>query len=143
MALSALITIVPLLTVGIIGRFLKLNYLTICGLLSGSMTDPPALEFANSLAPGQIQSSAYAIVYPLTMFLRILFAQIFVLLVVWCKKLVDKIAFGYNPDKIILFGLDADGNTDENSDLDLFVIKESELPSLKGHSKLERCCMVR
>lgn len=79
MALSAIITFVPLFIVGILGRLLKLNYLTICGMLSGSMTDPPALEFANSIAPGQIQSSAYAMVYPLTMFLRILFAQIFVL----------------------------------------------------------------
>ncbi len=82
MALSALITFVPLLIVGISGRLLKLNYLTICGMLSGSMTDPPALEFANSIAPSQAQSSAYAMVYPLTMFLRILFAQIFVLLFV-------------------------------------------------------------
>jgi putative transport protein len=82
MGLSALITFVPLFVVAIAGRLLKLNYLTICGMLSGSMTDPPALEFANSIAPGQAQSGAYAMVYPLTMFLRILFAQIFVLLFV-------------------------------------------------------------
>jgi len=82
MGLSAIITFVPLLVIGVAGRLLKLNYLTICGMLSGSMTDPPALEFANSIAPGQAQSSAYAMVYPLTMFLRILFAQIFVLLFV-------------------------------------------------------------
>ncbi len=80
MGLAALITFVPLIITGIAARFLKLNYLTICGLLAGSMTDPPALEFANSITPGQVQSSAYAMVYPLTMFLRILFAQIFVLL---------------------------------------------------------------
>jgi putative transport protein len=43
------------------------------------MTDPPALEFANSFAPVHAQSTAYATVYPLTMFLRILFAQILVL----------------------------------------------------------------
>jgi putative transport protein len=80
MALSALITFFPLFLTGVLARFLKLNFLTICGLLSGSMTDPPALEYANSVAPGQAQANAYAMVYPLTMFLRILFAQIFVLI---------------------------------------------------------------
>lgn len=80
MGLSALITFIPLLIIGVISRLLKLNYLSICGLLSGSMTDPPALEFANSIAPGQAQANAYAMVYPLTMFLRILLAQVFVLL---------------------------------------------------------------
>ncbi len=79
MLYAMIITFVPLFVVGIAGRLLKLNYLTICGLLSGSMTDPPALEFANSIAPVQAQSSAYSTVYPLTMFLRILFAQLFVL----------------------------------------------------------------
>ncbi len=74
------ITFIPLFVVGIAGRLLKLNYLTICGLLSGSMTDPPALEFANSIAPVQAQANAYATVYPLTMFLRILLAQILVMI---------------------------------------------------------------
>jgi putative transport protein len=74
------ITLVPILVVGIIARFLKVNYLKICGFISGSMTDPPALEFANSIAPGQAQAVAYAAVYPITMFLRVLLAQIFVLL---------------------------------------------------------------
>jgi putative transport protein len=64
----------------IIARMMKLNYLSICGLLSGSMTDPPALEFANSISPVQAQSTAYATVYPLVMFLRVLLAQILVLL---------------------------------------------------------------
>ncbi len=80
MLYGAVITFFPLLIVGIIGRFMKINYLTLCGILSGSMTDPPALEFANSIAPSQAQASAYATVYPLTMFLRILLAQILVLL---------------------------------------------------------------
>ncbi len=80
MGISALITFIPLFVTGVIARFLKINYLTICGLLSGSMTDPPALEFANSIAPGQAQANGYAMVYPLTMFLRILLAQIFVLI---------------------------------------------------------------
>ena len=74
------ITLFPILIAGIVARFMKINYLKICGCISGSMTDPPALEFANSLAPVQAQATAYAMVYPLTMFLRILLAQIFVLL---------------------------------------------------------------
>lgn len=80
MLYAAIITFVPLMVAGIIGRLLNINYLTICGYLSGSMTDPPALEFANGIAPVQAQATAYATVYPLTMFLRILFAQILVLL---------------------------------------------------------------
>ncbi len=79
MLYASLITFIPLVTVGIIGRMMKINYLSICGYLAGSMTDPPALEFANSISPVQAQATAYATVYPLTMFLRILFAQILVL----------------------------------------------------------------
>jgi putative transport protein len=74
------ITLLPLLLVGIIARMMNFNYLTICGLLAGSMTDPPALEFANSIAPGQAQSTAYATVYPLVMFFRVLLAQVLVLI---------------------------------------------------------------
>lgn len=74
------ITLLPLVIVGIVARYLKVNYLTICGLLSGSMTDPPALEFANTIAPVQAQATAYATVYPLVMFLRVLLAQVLVLL---------------------------------------------------------------
>jgi AspT/YidE/YbjL antiporter-like protein len=74
------ITFVPIMAAGITGRLLNVNYLKICGCLSGSMTDPPALEFANSIAPVQAQATAYATVYPLTMFLRVLLAQIFVLM---------------------------------------------------------------
>jgi putative transport protein len=80
MLYGAAITFFPLLIIGLLSHFMKLNYLTICGLLSGSMTDPPALEFANSIAPVQAQASAYATVYPFTMFLRILLAQILVLM---------------------------------------------------------------
>ncbi len=80
MLYAAIITFLPLMVAGIIGRFLKINYLTICGYLAGSMTDPPALEFANNIAPVQAQATAYATVYPLTMFLRILMAQLLVLL---------------------------------------------------------------
>ena len=80
MALGAAVTTVPLLIVGVIGRkFLKLNYLTLCGVLAGSMTDPPALAFANKLTHSDYPSVAYANVYPLTMLLRILVAQVAVL----------------------------------------------------------------
>lgn len=75
------ITLIPIMVVGIYARLRKYNYLKICGIISGAMTDPPALEFANAVAPIQAQSTAYATVYPLTMFLRILFAQVLVLLI--------------------------------------------------------------
>lgn len=74
------ITFIPILIVGIVARLMKINYLKICGLIAGSMTDSPALEFANGIAPIQAQTAAYATVYPLTMFLRVLLAQIFVLM---------------------------------------------------------------
>lgn len=76
---GAIITIVPLIIVSVIARKLKLNYLTICGIIAGSMTDPPALEFANSLSKDRAQATAYATVYPLTMFLRVLLAQVLVI----------------------------------------------------------------
>ncbi|MFO7868649.1 MAG: putative transporter [Bacteroidales bacterium] len=82
MMYGAIITFVPIFVVGIIAYFLKYNYLTICGAIAGSMTDPPALEFANAIAPVQAQATAYATVYPLTMFMRILLAQILVLVLV-------------------------------------------------------------
>lgn len=81
MAMAALITVLPILTVGLIGRvFLRLNYLSLCGLLSGSMTDPPALAYANTIAGPEAPSVAYATVYPLTMILRVISAQLMVLL---------------------------------------------------------------
>ncbi len=80
LGLAALITLVPLLVVGLVARvFLKLNYLSLCGLLSGSMTDPPALAFVTQLTGSEGPSIAYATVYPLTMFLRVLCAQFMVL----------------------------------------------------------------
>ncbi len=82
MLYAAIITFFPLMIVGILARIKKVNYLTICGFLAGSMTDPPALEFANNIAPVQAQATAYATVYPLTMFLRILMAQLLVLFLV-------------------------------------------------------------
>lgn len=74
------VTMIPLLVFGFIGRkWMKLNYLTLSGLIAGSMTDPPALAFANKLGGSDAPSLAYATVYPLTMLLRILLAQIAVL----------------------------------------------------------------
>jgi putative transport protein len=79
MLYGVVITFVPIFAVSAIARLMKINYLKICGLVAGAMTDPPALEFANGFAPVHAQSTAYATVYPLAMFLRILFAQILVL----------------------------------------------------------------
>jgi len=78
---AVVVTTVPLLLVGAIARkWLRMNFIDICGLLSGSMTDPPALAFANNLAGSDSPSVAYATVYPLTMLCRILVAQVMVLL---------------------------------------------------------------
>ncbi|MCU0473841.1 MAG: putative transporter [Bacteroidales bacterium] len=83
MGYGAIITLLPLLLVGFFSRLiLKRNYLEICGLLSGSMTDPPALAFANSIARSEAPAVAYATIYPLVMFLRIFVAQLLILLMV-------------------------------------------------------------
>ena len=75
------ITILPLLIIGLVARLaLRLNFVSLCGLLAGSMTDPPALAFANSITKSDTPSVAYAAVYPLTMLLRIMAAQLIVLL---------------------------------------------------------------
>ena len=75
-----LITMIPILIVGLFSRiFLKMDYPSLCGLLSGSMTDPPALSFALQMGGGDAPSVAYASVYALTMFLRILTAQLLVI----------------------------------------------------------------
>jgi putative transport protein len=79
MIYGAAITFIPVMLVAIVGMLMNVNYLKISGILAGSMTDPPVLDYANSLAPVQAQSTAYATVYPLSMFLRILVAQILVL----------------------------------------------------------------
>ncbi|EFZ4893217.1 putative transporter [Shigella flexneri] len=79
---GALITAVPLITVGILARMLaKMNYLTMCGMLAGSMTDPLALAFANNLHPTSGAAAlSYATVYPLVMFLRIITPQLLAVL---------------------------------------------------------------
>jgi putative transport protein len=81
MACGAMITAVPLLSVALFARVvMRMNYMTLCGLLAGSMTDPPALQFAGSVTQSEAPSIAYAAVYPLVMLLRVLAAQILVLL---------------------------------------------------------------
>lgn len=75
-----LITIIPLLIIGTIGRWhYKLNYFTLMGLIAGSNTDPPALAYANKVASNDAPAVAYSTVYPLTMFLRVLTAQLMIL----------------------------------------------------------------
>ena len=75
-----IITTVPLLIIGCIGRyFYKINYFTLMGLIAGSTTDPPALAYANTTAGNDAPSVGYATVYPLTMFLRVLTAQLLIL----------------------------------------------------------------
>lgn len=82
MACATLITLLPLLIIASVARIVyKLNFLTLCGLLAGSMTDPPALAFANNLSPSAAVSMAYATVYPLVMIMRIIAAQLIILLV--------------------------------------------------------------
>lgn len=78
---GVIITMVPLLIVGIIGRkACKLNYFTLMGLISGSMTDPPALSYSNATAGNDVPAVSYATVYPLVMFLRVITAQLMILL---------------------------------------------------------------
>ena len=78
---GVLITVIPILTMGIIGRKVcKLNYFTLMGLISGSMTDPPALSYSNATAGNDVPAVGYATVYPLTMFLRVISAQLLILL---------------------------------------------------------------
>lgn len=75
-----LITFIPLLIVGLVarGKF-KLNYCTLMGLIAGSTTDPPALSYANKTANNDAPAVAYSTVYPLTMFMRVITAQILIL----------------------------------------------------------------
>lgn len=76
-----LITFLPLLIVSIIARAkFKINYYTIMGLLSGGTTDPPALAYANKTANNDAPAVAYSTVYPLTMFMRVITAQLLILL---------------------------------------------------------------
>ena len=77
---GALITLIPLIIVGVLGRLVfKLNFYQICGLISGSTTNPPVLAFAQGAYGTDYTSLNYATVYPLSMFLRVLVAQMMVL----------------------------------------------------------------
>lgn len=75
-----LITFIPLMIVGVIARAkFKMNYLTIIGMISGNYTDPPALAYANKVANNDQPAVAYSSVYPLTMFMRVIVAQVVML----------------------------------------------------------------
>ncbi|MDR1332226.1 MAG: putative transporter [Tannerella sp.] len=75
-----MITVIPSLITGLaVRRFYRLNYLTLMGLLAGSATDPPALAYSNTVAGNDTPAVSYATVYPLTMFLRVLTAQLLIL----------------------------------------------------------------
>ena len=77
---GVIITMLPLLIIGFIARyFFKINYFTLMGLIAGSTTDPPALAYSNQTAGTDAPSVGYATVYPLTMFLRVLTAQLLIL----------------------------------------------------------------
>lgn len=78
---GVIITIIPLIIIGVVGRMVcKLNYFTLMGLLAGSTTDPPALAYSNATSGNDLPAVSYATVYPLTMFLRVLTAQLMVLM---------------------------------------------------------------
>jgi putative transport protein len=80
MLMGIVITVIPLLLIGIIAhKYFRKTYFEICGLLAGASTDPPALAFALKMAGNDIPSATYATVYPLTMILRILAAQLLIL----------------------------------------------------------------
>ena len=75
-----LITVIPLLIIGMIARFYcKVNYFTLMGLIAGSNTDPPALAYANQASGNDAPAVGYSTVYPLSMFLRILTGQMILL----------------------------------------------------------------
>lgn len=77
---GVLITVIPLLVAGVYGRLiLKTDYFTLMGVISGSMTDPPAIAYSNGVAGNDLPSVGYATVYPLTMFMRVLTAQVLII----------------------------------------------------------------
>jgi putative transport protein len=83
MALAALITFLPIAIMACVGHLVfKVNYLSLCGVLAGATTDPPALAFANSQADSEAVNIGYASVYPLTMLLRILSGQVLAILLI-------------------------------------------------------------
>ena len=80
---GVIITMLPLLVVGLVARLkMKMNYYTLIGMLSGSSTNPTVLGYANTLAGNDMPSLSYATVYPVVMFLRVLVAQLLIMLAV-------------------------------------------------------------
>ena len=80
MTAGAVLTFVPLMIIALLGRkVFKLDYPTLCGVLAGSMTDPPALAFATTITKSDQPLVAYAAVYPLVMILRVFIVQVLVL----------------------------------------------------------------
>jgi putative transport protein len=80
MAAGAVLTFVPLVTLALLGRkVFQLDYPTLCGVLAGSMTDPPALAFATNITKSDQPLVAYAAVYPFVMILRVFVVQVLVL----------------------------------------------------------------
>ena len=78
---GVIITVLPLLIVGLFAKwYMKMNYYTLMGLIAGSTTDPPALGYANATAGNDMPAVGYATVYPVVMFLRVLIAQVLILL---------------------------------------------------------------
>jgi putative transport protein len=78
---GAVITLVPLLLMGIVAQWsFGVRFTALVGVLAGSMTDPPALAFANDLTKSEVPGIAYATVYPLAMILRVVCAQVFLLI---------------------------------------------------------------
>lgn len=76
-----LITIIPLIIMGVFARrYYKMNYFKLMGLMAGATTDPPALAYANQIANNNAPAVGYSTVYPVTMFLRILTAQLLILI---------------------------------------------------------------
>ena len=77
---GVIITVLPLIIVALLARLkFKINYYTMMGLMAGSMTDPPALGFANASSGNDMPAVGYATVYPVVMFLRVLTAQLLIL----------------------------------------------------------------
>ncbi len=79
--IGAFLTIVPVVLLGLVAvRFMHLDFGTVTGMLCGSMANPMALEYANSTLPGDRPSVAYATVYPISMFARVILVQLVILL---------------------------------------------------------------
>ena len=78
--LAGVITVLPALVIGYIAkRYYKIHFMSLCGALTGSVTNPPALAFTDSIASSSMPAMAYATVYPLAMILRIISSQLMIL----------------------------------------------------------------